>query len=194
MTEVFRLEGSAGQLASMTAEGHQIVNAVCRAESLQAAMLFEEAYTLPFAKTPTAAGDYFFYLKNLAVAPLVIYGMEVTSTTTLETIVMYSSVTGSPAGVTTAVTAVNDYVGSVHTLATTDATVLESVDITGLTPGPAHRALTTVADVKYVADWSSHPVVLAQNQVVAFKAAAGGIALAGAVYCYVGLVNYQDGE
>lgn len=192
MTDSFRLEGNAGQLAAMTADGKQIVHSVSRAESLQAAVLFEEAYSIPFAKKPTAAGDYFFYLKNLGTAPIVIYGMDITSTTTLDTYTL-NSVTGTPVG-GTAITCINDYVGSAHTLATTDATVQEGVDITGLTPVASHRAVTTVADVKSILDWEKHPIVVGYNQAVALVATAGNITATGTVYCYVGLVNYADGE
>jgi hypothetical protein len=189
MTTSYRLEGNAGQLAAMTADGRQIVHSVARAESLQSAIYFEEAYTIPFAKKPTAAGDYFFYIKNLSTMPLVIYGMDITSTTTLDTYGL-ASVTGAPVG-GTAIVPVNDYVGSAHTLSTTDATVLEGVDLTGLTPVATHRSVTTVADVKSILDWKDHPIVLGLNQAVALVATAGNITATGVVYCY-GAMNFTD--
>ena len=90
---------------------------------------FQKYWSLPFEDVdPTAADDYFFYLKNTGTVNLSV--PDIRLSTTVAGAVQVKWVTGTAGGSLSTLTPVNRYLGSPNQ---PTATVNYSVDITGLT-------------------------------------------------------------
>jgi len=132
----------------------------------------EEAYSIVVAKTPTAAGDCFLYLKNTSNNPLMICKAKV-YTAADEFVQVKVGDTGVPAG-GAANTPINRNFGSGHTA---DCTCLDGVDITNLAGGAVvEDAFFDGAVSMNQIEWQSM-LILPKNSVATFYAVNGAIAL-----------------
>ena len=134
--------------------------------------LHQEAYTATIEKTPTAAGDCFFYLKNNSADNMYISSMTA-AVATDETIQLYINDVGTPAG-TTANTLVNRHAGSGRTA---DATAYDGVDITGLSGGQMVEQFKVDGNIGSQKWRYNSCIIIPKNHVFTLYAVTGGIAI-----------------
>lgn len=91
----------------------------------------QEAYSIIVEKTPTAAGNCFFYMKNNNEADMIGIEISLAVDTNTETIEMWGGLVGTPLGVTVN-TPINVNLGSAKKA---DIDCYDGVDITGLFGG-----------------------------------------------------------
>lgn len=132
-------------------------------------------WSLPFSKTPTGAGDHFFYIKNTGTVELHITDIRIRSASA-ETYTI-QKVTGTPIGGTTLVP-VNRNLGSSKI---PTATIEEGVDITGLTTGGIifHMTTDTANRIEHLRTTSN--IHLPQGTACVITAGTGAVALVGMV-------------
>lgn len=119
-----------GQRVHVVEEGCMCTKAIAIPFGMHVNIDKQEAYSAIIEKTPTGAGDCFFYIKNNSDSDMYITSLTAAAATD-ETIQLKINDTGIPAG-TTANVLVNRNAGS-GKLA--DATVYDGVDITALSGG-----------------------------------------------------------
>lgn len=132
----------------------------------------QEAYTAIIDKTPTGAGDCFFYIKNNSDMDMYISSMTAAAAAD-EVVRLYVNDTGTPAG-TTANTLVNRHAGS-GKLA--DATAYDGVDITGLSGGQMVEQFEIDGAVGSQKWRYSSAIIIPKNHVFSLYAVTGAIAL-----------------
>ncbi|MEE9540673.1 MAG: hypothetical protein V3V85_04170 [Candidatus Thorarchaeota archaeon] len=134
------------------------------------------AWSLDIDVTPTADGDYFFYLKNTGTTELHLTDVRLSSISAAERYQVVK-VTGTPSG-GSAITPVNRNVGSSKV---PTATIESGVDITGLTSsGTIFRMTSNIAARQEHLRTSSN-IHIPQGSAIALIATTGGIALEGTV-------------
>lgn len=132
----------------------------------------QEAYSALVSKTPTAAGDCFFYIKNNSDDNMYICSITLSAATD-ETIQIKIKDTGTPAG-TTLNTLVNRNAASGKEA---DVTAYDGVDITALTGGSVVEQIDVdggTGSEKY--RWNSC-FIIPKNQTLTLYAVTGGIAI-----------------
>ena len=133
---------------------------------------FQEAYSAIISKTPTAAGDCFFYIVNNGDNDMYVRSITYSAATD-ETIQVIIKDTGTPAG-TTANTLVNRNASSGKQA---DVTAYDGIEITGLSGGSVVDQIDvdgTVGSKKL--RWDS-AIVIPKNQTLTMCAVTGGIAV-----------------
>lgn len=122
------------------------------------------------SRTPTAAGDVFYYLKNLSSRDLIVYHLDI-QVASAESVEVRRGDTGTPVGGTD-LTPANTNAGSGEVA---DATSQDGVDITGLSGG------VKVCELFGAATMSDHAIAsglfVPKNQTMTLYAVTGGVAL-----------------
>lgn len=159
-----QIRGKNGDLANVGGDGLLTVASISTPEDRN---LNEsgKVFSVYFTVTPTAADDYFFYLKNNGTKNILVTDIRVTST--VATKVYYKSVSGTPAFVVgTAAAATNRNLGSSSEL---DATATYDADITGLTDNGVlfFESCDTVANMESLK--TSSTIIIPQGQAIAFQ-------------------------
>jgi len=131
----------------------------------------QEAYSILIEKTPTAAGDCFFYMKNNSESDLIGINVSFAVDTTKETIQVYGNVTGTPAGITENVP-LNLNAGSGKAA---DMDCYDGVDITGLSGGAKVFEFRIAPDQSSKVYESDIYFILPKNKTLALYAVTGGI-------------------
>lgn len=131
----------------------------------------QEAYSIIIEKTPTAAGDCFFYLKNNSESPLIGINLTLATDTTKEKIQMVGGVVGDPLGTTDNVP-INLNAGSGKTA---DIDCYDGVDITGLAGGAKLFEFVIAPDESSKVYKTDTYVILPKNKTMALYAVTGGI-------------------
>ena len=132
----------------------------------------QEVYTALIEKTPTAAGDCFFYIMNNSDKDMYISSMTGAAATD-ETVRLYVNDTGDPLGTTENIL-VNRHAGS-GKLA--DVTAYDGVDITGLSGGSMVEQFVIDGAIGSQKWRYNSAIIIPKNHVFALKAVTGGIAL-----------------
>lgn len=134
--------------------------------------LHQEAYTAIIEKTPTAAGDCFFYIINNSTDDMYISSMTA-AVATDETIQLYINDVGTPAG-TTANTLVNRNAGSGKAA---DCTAYDGVNITGLSGGKKVEQFAVDGNIGSQKWRYSSCIIIPKNHTFTLYATTGAIAL-----------------
>lgn len=132
----------------------------------------QEAYSVIINKTPTAANDCFFYIKNNSDTNLYICSLTASAATD-ETIQMKVKDTGTPAG-TTVNTPVNRNIGSGKVA---DVTCYDGVDITGLSGGSIIEQFEFDGNTGSKKFRYDSCIIIPKNHVLTLYAITGAIAL-----------------
>ena len=132
-----------------------------------------EVYSVIIEKTPTAAGDCFFYIKNNSDNNMYISSLTAAAAATDETIQLYIKDEGTPAGITANVP-VNRNAGSAKVA---DVTCYDGVDITGLSNGSlVEQFVIDSATGSHKYRYNS-AIIIPKNQTFTLYAVTGAIAL-----------------
>lgn len=161
-----------GSKAQVNAEGCLCTNAVAIPFGQHVNDKHQEAYSIIVSKTPTAANDCFFYLKNNSDMDLYICSLT-GSATADETIQIKVKDIGTPVGGSIN-TPVNRNVGS-GKLA--DITCLDGIDITGLSGGSVIEQFTYDGNTGSKKFRYSSCIIVPKNHVLTLYAVTGAIAL-----------------
>lgn len=165
-------DGHSGQKAHVTGEGCICVRAINVNFLQHINEVYQEAYTVLVAKTPTAAGDYFLYMINNSDKDMYISSMTGAAATD-ETVQLMINDTGTIEG-TTENTPVNRHAGS-GKLA--DITCYEGENITGLSGGSMVEQFVIDGAIGSQKWRYKSCIIIPKNHVFALKAVTGGIAL-----------------
>jgi len=121
-------DGRTGDTAEVTSENALKISGPVQTVDFHSTIEHQQYWTLPFEDIdPTAADDYFFYLKNTGTVLLSV--PDIRLSTTVVGAVQVKWVTGTAGGSPTDVTPVNRYLGSPNVPV---ATIQTDPDITGL--------------------------------------------------------------
>lgn len=161
-----------GQKAHITEEGCMCARAVNIHFLQHINEQKQEAYSVIIEKTPTAAGDCFFYIMNNSDLDMYISAMTAAAASD-ETIRLKIKDVGSPVGGTENVL-VNRHAGS-GKLA--DVTALDGVDITGLSGGLLVEQFVVDGAIGSQKWRYNSGIIVPKNQVFSLYAVTGGIAL-----------------
>ena len=138
-------------------------------------------WTVYFTVTPTAANDFFFYLKNTGTKNLFVTDVRVSST--VATQLFYRHVSGTAVG-GTAITVTSRNLGSA---ASPDATIEQGVDITGLTSeGILFFEECSIVDTLFKLTTQSN-IIIPQGQAIAFER----VEATGLIECVVTLAESE---
>ena len=131
----------------------------------------QEAYSIIVEKTPTAAGDCFFYIKNNSESDMI--GVDITLAVDInpEVIELWGGVQGTPTG-TTVNTPINLNLASGKKA---DVTCYDGVDITGLVGGGKAFEFRMEPDKSSVVYKTDTYVIMPKNATFALFAKNGGI-------------------
>ena len=132
----------------------------------------QEVYTAIIDKTPTAAGDCFFYIENNSDSNMYI-GSMTGSAATDETVRLFINDSGTPVGTTENVL-VNRHAGSGKVA---DVTAYDGVDITGLSGGKMVEQFTIDGAIGSQKWRYNSAIIIPKNHVFSLYAVTGGIAL-----------------
>jgi len=160
-----------GQLAQVDTEGRMHTYATSEPEELHANRLNADHYISYVDITPTADGDYFYYIKNNNTLDMIISWYRIWTASSAEAIDLIRNPVGTPTG-TTNLTPVNMNFGSNKT-ATAD--VYEGVDLGGLSGGTTLDRLRISGDGKDVVDSYQGGIILPQGSVLACTVVNGAI-------------------
>jgi len=138
-----------------------------------------EVYSVIVAKTPTGAGDCFLYIKNNSEVDLNISSIRGRSASA-ESIQVKIKDSGTPVG-GSANSPVNRNAGSANTA---DLTVLDGVDITGLSGGSL-LDLLYLGTTQYKYEWRSD-IIIPKNQTLSLYAVTGAVAIDITLTAYFG--------
>lgn len=161
-----------GQKAHVTGEGCICTRAVGIHFLQHINEVHQEVYTAVIEKTPTAAGDCFFYIMNNSDEDMYISSMTGAAAAD-ETVRLYINDTGTPAGTTENVL-VNRHAGS-GKLA--DVTAYDGVDITGLSGGSMVEQFVIDGAIGSQKWRYNSGIIIPKNHVCTLKAVTGAIAL-----------------
>ena len=134
--------------------------------------LNQEVYTAIIEKTPTAAGDCFFYIINNSSYDMYISSMTAAAAAD-ETIQLYINDAGTPAG-TTANTLVNRHAGSGKTA---DCIAYDGVNITGLSGGKMVEQFKIDGNIGSQKWRYNSCIIIPKNHVFTLYAVTGAIPL-----------------
>jgi hypothetical protein len=136
-----------------------------------------QSFSASFSKTPTGANDCFFYFKNNSNDPVWISRIKLIVPTTGDRIQVKLNDVGTPVGGTD-ITPINLNSGSGSKA---NATVLEGVDITGLSGGSVIDDITVAAagDTK-IFEWKS-AIIIAPGTTMSLYAVAGALLIRGSI-------------
>jgi hypothetical protein len=167
-----QIEGISGYKAEVTSRN--LVRSLASTLSYPAdvALYQQRLWTIADTKTPTGAGDYFFYMLNDGLRDLMITYVALRAASA-ETISLVS-VTGTAAA-GTAFTPANRTIGSSRQ-PSTDVTIQTGVDITGLTQAKAF-IIAAVSTGIVELDLTLQPLILQPGNAIAMVATTGAIAL-----------------
>lgn len=132
----------------------------------------QEVYTAIIEKTPTGAGDCFFYMKNNSSSDIYISSMTAAAATD-ETIQLFVNDSGTPAG-TTVNTLVNRNAGSGKTA---DCIAYDGVDITGLSGGTMVEQFKVDGGIGSQKWRYNSCIIIPKNYIFTLYAVTGAIAL-----------------
>lgn len=163
--------GRKGTKAVVTEEGCLCTRAIAIPFAFHVNAQHQEAYGIILEKTPTAAGDCFFYIKNNSESDLIGINISLATDTTAEKIRMVGGVVGTPGG-TTVNTPINLNAGSGKTA---DITCYDGVDITGLAGGASLFEFRIAPDESSRTYKTDTYVILPKNKTMALYAVTGGI-------------------
>ena len=141
----------------------------------------EKAWALYFTNTPTAADDYFFYLKNDGNKDIYLQDIRISSN--VPTQIFYNHVSGVAVGGTAIIPTNRNLGSSVAPV----ATIEQGVDITGLLEeGTVFFEECAVADTMYHLRITSN-IILPQGQAIGFKR----VEATGLINCVVSIVEAE---
>ena len=145
----------------------------------------QEAYSIVIEKTPTAAGDCFFYIKNNSESSMIGINVSLAVDTTKEVVRMMGGVVGTPAGTTDNIPVnLNGASGK-----SADVDSYDGVDITGLSGGANMFEFVVAPDESSKTFKTDTYVILPKNGTMALYAVTGGIN----IHCMLSLV-FHDSE
>ena len=142
------------------------------------------SYSVIFSQTPTGAGDFILYFKNLSNRDIVIEGIWLRASAT-EGINIHLRPAGTPTN-GSEVTPVNLNASSANTA---EATVIVDNDITGITNG--HTALRYYVDNSARSVWFNfnQDIILTENDTLAISCVTGGIQIDGMLEFFFDYTN-----
>lgn len=156
-------DGRTSTTAQVDSEFRLHTRAVTEAMDYHATLSHQKYWSLPFTDVdPTTSDDHFFYIKNTGTALLSIPDIRIS--TTVAGYVEVNWVTGTAGGSTSTLTPVNRYLGSPNVPA---ATILYSVDITGLTIAGEIFRIDLDTTGKLVKMHTTGNILIPQGQAVA---------------------------
>lgn len=170
------IKGPDGRAADVN-ELNQLMTASVSQDIGQFSNIVGKVFSIYFTVTPTAADDYFFYLKNTGTLNFGIGKIEISST--VATDIFYDFVSGTPTFVTgggdgTPAQVTNTNLGSAIPLV---ADAIYDTDITGLTSqGVLFYEKIPTINTRFVQDVSS-AIIIPQGKAVAFRRVAATGAL-----------------
>lgn len=174
------IKGPDGKVAEVDATGRLKTFATSQPEDRNINM-GGGVWSIYFTNTPTAANDFFFYLKNNGTKDLFITDIRISSS--VATQIFYKHVSGTAVG-GTAVTPVSRKLGS---SASPTATIEQGVDITGLADlGTLFYEECSTVDTLFHLRTTSN-IIIPQGQAVAFER----VEATGLIDCLVSLVESE---
>lgn len=144
----------------------------------------KEAYSIIVEKTPTAAGDCFFYIQNNSEINMIGVDITLAVDTTAEIIELWGGVVGTPGG-TTVNTPINLNLGSGKKA---DVTCYDGVDITGLVGGGKAFEFRIEPDKSSQVYKTDTYVIMPKNSTFALYATTGGIN----IHCMMTIVFHNS--
>lgn len=174
-----------GSKAEVTTEGLFKTEAVATPFAFHVNNHHQEAYSIIVEKTPTGAGDCFFYIKNNSDLDFIGIEILLATDTSLETISMKAGIVGTPVGGTER-SLLNVNAGSGHKA---DVTCYDGTDITGLVGGANVFKFRIAPDQSSKIFRTDTYMILPKNHTMALYATNGGIP----IYCVMSMV-FHDGE
>ena len=163
--------GRTSTKAIVTTEGCLCTRAIAVPYAFHTNSQHQEAYSIIIEKTPTAAGDCFFYIKNNSEKNMIGINVTLAVDTTAEVVQMWGNVQGTPAG-TTVNTPVNLNLSSGKAA---DVTCYDGVDITGLSGGGKAFDFKVAPDESSKVFKTETYVIFPKNSTMALYATTGGI-------------------
>jgi len=174
-----------GRLAKVDSEGRMHTYATTEPEELHANRLNGDHYISYVDITPTADGDYFYYIKNTHTLDMIVNWYRVWTASSAEAIDLIRNPVGTP-GNTTTLTPVNMNFGSNKTAT---AQVYESVDMSGLSGGSTLDRLRISGDGKDVVDIYNGGIILPQGAALGATVVNGAIPIEFTVSFYFTKLN-----
>ena len=162
---------NSGRGQAVTQGSMAMVKAICQTVNEHANQVEKEAYSAVISKTPTGAGDCFFYIKNLDEDPLVISSLKLHSANA-ENIQIKLGDAGTVGGTHATLACVNRNAGSGHEA---NVTCESGVDITGLSGGEVVDELVS-GTTMYRWEWLSG-LIVPKNRILSLYAVTGAIAI-----------------
>lgn len=163
-----------GYLAGVTDEHRLKVGGVTVSKIHHTNYEYQDAYNMPFDVTPTGAGDYFLYIKNTSILPIILTGFNIIAASD-ERITIILAPTGTPVGGATTAP-VNLYAGSSKALTGTYET---GNDITGITNGALAAVYAIEAGTNSQFRVFDADIIVPQYQSLTISATTGAINLVG---------------
>lgn len=160
-----------GQGMNVCSDGRSCTEAIVKPIQYHANIVQLDSYSAVISKTPTGAGDCFFYIKNNDAKDLIVNSIKLRSASA-ESIQIKLGDSGTVGGTHAALTTVSRNAGSGKTA---DITCESGVDITGLSGGG-------IVDVLYSNTtmlrwyWESE-LILPKNSILSLYAVTGAVAL-----------------
>ena len=160
-----------GQGQSITKGGMALAKAICQTISEHANQEEKQAYSAIISKTPTGAGDCFFYITNDNDNDLVVSSLKLRSASA-ENVQVKLGDTGTVGGTHATLTPTSRNAGSGQEA---EVTCESGVDITGLSGGSVVDELV-VGTTMWRWQWNSG-LILPKNRTLSLYAVTGAIAI-----------------